>query len=227
MSLSNTPWSMSLSSLSPTKVYSKVRDTVYGKGPKADVGPPDALTSSSSQFNMNPKQPVGSYEYQPAMVTSHTGVSTSNISLYTPSPAGHGTVDEIASLHAEIDVLKRRLSAYQKFTGSSNGRGKNSISKQKNTLYGNKELIDCKVISEFVRERFFPYHKILHFEANWHLWNSPFSQDVMANTRITTPPEGMMMETYWATVLLPNFVKTFNENKNNLRTAMKTVFLGK
>lgn len=201
--------------------------------------PPQAVTSSGS-FNMNPPQHHTSSCSSTFTGTNHRHFpshESTKIALSTPSP-GSGQLqistvngdhnNRITVLEAENEDLQRQLRAYQQFTNNStgNGRGKNSMAKMKSQLFTPKELMDCSTISEYVREIFFRHHKILAFEVGWQNFNSNFSQDVIANTNIK-PPSYSNEETYWKLVLLPNFVKTFNEHKNNFRTCMKKEFAGK
>lgn len=206
---------------------------------------PPAVTSSGA-YDMNPPTQISS-DASSYFAQTNTGrhipphnscdAMSVGAALSTPSPR-HGqqqisTVndernDRISSLEAENEALQRQLRAYQQFTNNStgNGRGKNSMAKKKTRLYTQKELMDCSTISEYVRDIFFPHHKILAFEEGWQNFNSAFSQDVIANTHIS-PPSHLPAETYWNMTLLPNFVKTFNEHKNNFRTSVKKEFAGK
>ena len=202
-----------------------------------DMNPPTQITSVASSYFTHTNTGRD--------IPPHNNIDAMSVgaALSTPSPR-HGqqqisTVNEIStvnderndrisSLEAENEELQRQLRAYQQFTNNSTGkgRGKNSMAKKKTKLYTQKELLDCSTISEYVRDIFFQHHKILAFEEGWQNFNSAFSQDVIANTQIS-PPSHLPAETYWSTVLLPNFVKTFNERKNNFRTSMKREFAGK
>lgn len=237
-----------MSSVKKTSPIKYLYHSVFGG--KHNAQPP-AVTSSGA-YDMNPPTQItsvaSSYFAQTNTgrhIPPHNNIDAMSVgaALSTPSPR-HGqqqisTVNEIctvnderndriSSLEAENEELQRQLRAYQQFTNNTTGkgRGKNSMAKKKTKLYTQKELLDCSTISEYVRDIFFQHHKILAFEEGWQNFNSAFSQDVIANTKIL-PPSHLPAETYWSTVLLPNFVKTFSERKNNFRTSMKREFAGK